>query len=257
MDISFIIPAYNEEEYLPDTLENISGICSEIQPIQHEIIVVDNNSDDNTAVIANSFNAKVVFKKNNCIAAARNAGAEAATGNLLVFVDADTRISSRLVREAIRLTNEGKICGGGALVGFDRKTIPFSMKIFAELWRSYTRICPLAAGSFLFCLRHAWREVSGFNEHLYAAEEIDFSGKLKKWGRKNKLGFMVINIPVISSARKIDQYSSQRIALTFLLLLLLPFLLRSKLMCSIWYHRQKKAESSQAAEKSIPPIINH
>ncbi|NOQ78330.1 MAG: glycosyltransferase, partial [Gammaproteobacteria bacterium] len=94
--ISVIIPAYNEEEFIEKTLKSVFSCVSEY--VGHvEIIVVDNNSKDNTGEIAASMGAKVVFEPKNQIARARNAGAEQAMGDYLVFVDADTLLEGDIL----------------------------------------------------------------------------------------------------------------------------------------------------------------
>src|SRR5262245_23993776 len=90
--ISFIVPAYNEEHELSDTLAAIREAApGAAQP--YEIIVVDDASTDATPKIASDAGAKVIPIKRRQIAASRNAGARAAQGEYLFFVDADTRIT--------------------------------------------------------------------------------------------------------------------------------------------------------------------
>lgn len=88
--ISLVIPAYNEEKYIRDCLEHVSmygkGFFS-------EIIVVDNASTDKTAEIAKSFpEVHVVKEERKGTSAARQCGFETATGDIIAFIDADTRM---------------------------------------------------------------------------------------------------------------------------------------------------------------------
>lgn len=89
IDYSIIIPAYNEEALLANTLEVLHKTMAEI-PLSGEIIVTDNNSTDRTPEIAKAVGAKVVFEPINQISRARNTGAKHAEGRYLVFIDADT-----------------------------------------------------------------------------------------------------------------------------------------------------------------------
>ncbi len=89
MKLSLIIPACNEEAYLGATLEAAR------QAGDVEVVVVDNASTDRTAAVATSFRAKVVRESQRSIARARNAGAANATGDVLVFLDADTIVPER------------------------------------------------------------------------------------------------------------------------------------------------------------------
>jgi hypothetical protein len=87
--LSFIVPAYNEERGLSATLDAIRHAAS-VTGEPYEVIVVDDASTDQTSAVAASRGATIVRVAHRQIAAARNAGARAATGDLLFFVDADT-----------------------------------------------------------------------------------------------------------------------------------------------------------------------
>src|SRR5438046_10766755 len=107
--ISFIVPAYNEELELSSTIEAIRTAASgATQP--YEIIVVDDASTDATAEIASGMGAKVIPINRRQIAASRNAGARAAQGEYLFFIDADTRINGAHVSGGIAALEGG--CAG-------------------------------------------------------------------------------------------------------------------------------------------------
>ena len=99
--ISFIIPAYNEEMELSSTIAAIRHAAATGTAQPYEIIVVDDASTDATAEIAATAGARVISINRRQIAAARNAGARAADGQYLFFVDADTRIGQAHVVEGI------------------------------------------------------------------------------------------------------------------------------------------------------------
>src|SRR5207247_1868197 len=114
--ISFIVPAYNEELELSSTLAAICASASgAAQP--HEIIVVDDASTDATAKVAAAAGARVISINRRQIAAARNAGAFAARGAYLIFVDVAFRIRPRHVDVVIAAFNEcyGGGSGGGVM----------------------------------------------------------------------------------------------------------------------------------------------
>ncbi|MEE8141823.1 MAG: glycosyltransferase, partial [Planctomycetota bacterium] len=92
MKLSIIIPAFNEEKEIGPCLESVSQACAD-HPDSPEIIVVDNNSDDATATIARDSGASVVYEPINQISRARNRGARRATGEWLLFIDADSRLA--------------------------------------------------------------------------------------------------------------------------------------------------------------------
>src|SRR6058998_405828 len=115
--ISFIVPAYNEELELLSTITAIRVAASRAnQP--HEIIVVDDASTDATPEIGAQAGAGVISIDRRQIAAARNAGARAAQGQYLFFVDADTRINRAHVIDAIAAMDAG-YAGGSARVAMD------------------------------------------------------------------------------------------------------------------------------------------
>src|SRR5207237_7363763 len=126
---SFIIPAYNEELELSSTIASIRVAASGVaQP--YEIIVVDDASTDATAELAAEAGARVISIDRRQIAAARNAGARAAQGDYLFFVDADTRINPNHIYEAIAALAAG-YAGGSARVTTDG-TIPMWGRIFVR-----------------------------------------------------------------------------------------------------------------------------
>src|SRR4030065_256939 len=104
IDYSIIIPAYNEQELLPATLQSVQQAMA-VQELAGEVIVVDNNSTDAPATIAAPAGARVVTEAINQISRVRNAGARAANGRYLIFLDADTVISPKLLIKALGLVH--------------------------------------------------------------------------------------------------------------------------------------------------------
>src|SRR2546425_8931640 len=92
MKISVVVPAFNEEKLIGQSLRSIRDAAETLlqRGWECEILVCDNNSSDRTAELARTAGAQVVFEPVNQISRARNAGAAAATGDWLVFVDADS-----------------------------------------------------------------------------------------------------------------------------------------------------------------------
>ncbi|OIO01064.1 MAG: hypothetical protein AUJ51_09050 [Elusimicrobia bacterium CG1_02_56_21] len=207
MKISVVVPAFNEEKLLGACIDSArAAFAAQPAEPEHEIIVCDNRSTDSTAALAAARGIKTVFEPLNRIAGARNTGACAASGDWLVFIDADSRLSAATLAETLRLMRAGAYCGGGSLIVFDPEP-PAWGRVLTGLWNSISRVFGLAAGSYLFCRRDAFTAIGGFNPWLYAAEEIEFSGALKRWGRKRGLGFKIITSPRhASSGRKFRMY---------------------------------------------------
>jgi len=239
INYSVIIPAYNEEKWLPNTLKALREAMGSLS-LQGEVIVVDNNSTDRTPQIAREENARVVFEPVNQISRARNTGARVAQGRYLIFLDADTIVSSALLQTALDNLSGGWCCGGGSLVDFDKPVQPLARKSL-DLWNWVSLKFGFAAGCFIYCLREGFEAVGGFSQKVYASEEIWFSSRLQSWGNLQQKAFhMIISPRVITSSRKLEWYSSLQLGLTVLMTTIFPFSLRFRSACLLWYGRPKK-----------------
>ena len=233
---SIIIPAYNEAQLLPKTLDDIKLAMAQT-PFSGELIVCDNNSTDNTAEIARQSGARVVFEPHNQISRARNSGARIALGQYLIFIDADTSISAELLLAALQRMQSGNCCGGGAIVSLDHQmTVAERMGLWG--WNQLSIHLRLAAGCFVYCRRDDFEKLGGFSEAVYASEELWFSRQLHRLGKKRKQPFCIITeFSPHSSGRKGQWYSPSRQFLLLLTLLLFPFLVRYRRFCGFWYKR--------------------
>jgi len=233
---SVIIPAYNEENYLPRTLDALQEAMAAIDR-PGEIIVVDNNSTDATAEIARRRGARVVFEKINQISRARNAGAAHARAEYFLFLDADTLISTELLGRALDNLQQADCCGGGATVSPDRP-LEFFYQIGLLFWNRLSVRFGMAAGSFVYCRKEGFEAVGGFSQKVYVGEEIWFSINYGKWGKARNQKFKIIDhTPVVTSTRKLDWYSKFQ-TFTFLLsMMFFPFISRYRFLCRFWYRR--------------------
>ena len=249
IDYSIIIPAYNEEEYLPETLTSLTESMHALNEFRGEVIVTDNNSTDRTAAIAEEYGALVVFEEHRQIARARNAGAKKALGKYLIFIDGDTAISPVLLKKTLNVLESGKYCGGGAIVEFDGH-LPFMAKCALKCWVTLSRTFKWACGAYVFCTREAYMETGGFDERYYASEEIHFSRALRLWGRNKGKRFVILEEPIITSNRKIKWYSKREHLLMSLgmLFCLKPFQNRSACY-KMWYHHPKKGDNPAKQER--------
>ena len=239
VDFSIIIPAYNEQNYIGAVLDRLFHAIAEIKSLTGEVIVVDNNCSDQTAILAKEKGAIVVFEPINQISRARNAGAHIARGKYLIFVDADTQISNELLLFSLQRLDGGKCGGGGSTVVFDsNQNQLFFGSFMPYLWSWISKTFKLAAGSFIFCDKKLFFEAECFSEKLFAGEEILFSINYKKRCKKKSLTFEIIeDFPVVTSSRKLDWFNPLQILITILIPLLFPWALRSKRFCSFWYRR--------------------
>ncbi|MFI5399103.1 MAG: glycosyltransferase [Candidatus Binatia bacterium] len=232
---SIIVPAYNEEQLLPATLR---ALREEMQRMEAagEVIVVDNNSTDRTSAIAAESGARVVFEPLNQISRARNAGARAARGRYLMFVDADTVPSNGLLLRVLRNLEHGNCCGGGARVSF-ADVAPGFGRTLGEWVVKVTHGFGVAGACFLYCSREAFDAIGGFSEKVYAGEEIWISRALRTWGRSRGQRFEIIDeYAALTSARKLAHPWKVLFALLFFSLF--PIASRWRTFCFLWYGRR-------------------
>jgi glycosyltransferase involved in cell wall biosynthesis len=226
--LSFVVPAYNEESLIGRTLEALSGAARTIEE-PYEIVVADDASTDRTVAIAEACGARVVRVDHRQISATRNAGAQEARGDKLIFVDADTMVTEAVVRAAIEAMNEGAV-GGGSAVDFDGR-LPRYAELVHPMMVRFFRAAGFACGCFLFCTRQAFDATGGFDEKLFASEEIWMSRALKRQGR-----FVVLREPVITSGRKLRMYSGKEVLQLFAGILVAgPKALRRRDGLDVWY----------------------
>jgi glycosyltransferase involved in cell wall biosynthesis len=197
--ISFVVPAHDEEQLIGRTLTAIHTAARELAG-PYELIVVDDGSSDRTAAIARAHGATVIAVTFRQIARARNAGAHAATGATLIFVDADTVVHVGALRAAVRALQAGAV-GGGATVMVDGR-LPVWGTLLLPLVRALLRAARVPAGCFVFCTRAAFEAVGGFDERLYAAEEIAFGRALRRQGP-----VVTLDETVLTSGRKLRTHS--------------------------------------------------
>ena len=199
--ISFIVPAYNEEQLLGATLESIHRAARDIG-VPYEVIVVDDGSTDQTPAVAQHHGARVVAVKHRKISATRNSGAHVATGELFFFVDADTLVDKQVVQAALDALRSGAV-GGGAALKFDG-VVPVYARVLLPLIVLIFRRTGIATGCFLVCTKTAFLAVGGFDEAYFGAEEIVLSQALRRQGR-----FKVLRLSVTTSGRKLRTFSNR------------------------------------------------
>ena len=237
MKISIIIPAFNEERLIAGTLASIRVGMDELtrRGVESELIVCDNNSTDRTAEIARAAGAKVVFEPINQIARARNRGAEAASGDWLIFVDADSNPDRELFGEVAEQIAAGRCIAGGVTVTLDGQHSFMGRAV--AIWNWTSRLCHWFAGSFVFCNADAFRAVGGFSSELFVAEEIDLSKRFKRLASATGKTVVILHRhPMRTSARKMELYSaSERLRFGIRAMLRGGRISRNREDCSIWY----------------------
>jgi glycosyltransferase involved in cell wall biosynthesis len=230
--LSVVVPAFNEERLLAGALAAIREAMTVFDDA--ELIVCDNNSTDRTSGIARAAGARVVFEPLNQIARARNAGAALASGDWLLFVDADSYPTIELLEETRDAIASGCLAGG-ATVTFE--TADLVIRFWVSAWNALSRRLRWAAGSFIFCEAAAFREVGGFSQELYAGEEIDLFRRLKHLARRKRREILILHRhPLRTSDRKAHLYTKgEHFRFMLKTLLLGGRNLRSRESCYAWY----------------------
>lgn len=239
--ISFVIPAHDEEEWIGRSVAAAMGAAADLgEPC--EVIVVDDSSGDRTGEIAREMGARVVRVEHRQIAATRNSGAREAVGEVLFFVDADTLANAEAVGACLGAVRKGAV-GGGCVMTFDRP-FPTGWLAVYRVGVAAGRALKLVGGCFLYCRTRDFEAIGGFDESLFAAEEVWFLKKLRKRGR------LVIPRPtVLTSARKFDVMSTREL-LTILARVATGRTnwLRSREGLGLWYEPERNRERRETGE---------
>ena len=208
MKISIIVPAFNEEQFLGKTLAQIKAAAGALVNTgwETELIVCDNNSTDRTAEIARAAGANVVFEPVNQISRARNSGAAAATGDWLVFVDADSHPSAGLFTDMAKEIQSGTCIAGGATIRWNKQNVLTALMMpilnVGFRWRRFLH------GPFMFIESAVFRKLGGFSLETFAAEDWELGQRLQKLARETGKRFVILHRhPILTSARRLKEHS--------------------------------------------------
>ncbi len=203
MKYSVLVPAHNEEGYIENCLQSIKSAADNVMD-EVEIIVALNRCTDQTADIAAGFQAVIVNEDRKNLARIRNAAARAATGDVIVTIDADSQMSRNMFVEIAAKLSAGKTIGGGVMIRPERWSLGIFMSLLTVL--PFLLIHRVSGGLF-WCYRRDFEAVGGFNETLVSAEDLDFAKRLKAWGKKRGQRFKTMTTAhIITSCRKFDTF---------------------------------------------------
>jgi peptidoglycan-N-acetylglucosamine deacetylase len=185
--ITIVIPALNEEKFLPDCLKSLQG---QSYQGEYEILVIDNGSTDSTASIARSYGVKVIsYTAEKSVFAARQFGAENAAGDIIVQADADTLYPPRwLQRIADQFTAHPKASSVAGRFFYSEKFmwawLEFSVRNILNLLFSFFFKRPLLVSGATFAFRRdAFMAAGGYKDLTYSADQYGISGRLKRFGK--------------------------------------------------------------------------
>jgi glycosyltransferase involved in cell wall biosynthesis len=202
---SLVIPAYNEERLLGRLLDSVALAQSAYgQPDAIEVIVADNVSTDATARIAGERGCRVVTVEKRVIGAVRNAGAQAARGEVLAFIDADSQVHARTFLEIDAALATGRVVGGATGVTMERWSPGIAV--------SYALMVPmvLATGfdtGVVFCRRQDFEAIGGYDETRRVAEDVVFLQAMRRLGKtRGQRLARLTRAKAVASTRKFDEF---------------------------------------------------
>lgn len=204
IEVSIVIPAYNEEKYIGETLNSL--LKSEQQTdIKYEIILVDNNSTDKTVEVARKFAAgmdlRIIKEASQGRGASRSRGFKEAQGKIILSADADTifhkkwieELKNNLKGDVVAVTTPCKIVDSTAI---NNAIFNFIQPIAMVLYRLIMGHYWLSGFSFGI-LKPVYEKSGGFDTSLQAQEDLDLSFRVAKLGK-----IKLINKPVVFSSRR-------------------------------------------------------
>ena len=236
MLLSIVVPAFNEEGYLRETLASLDRAKTFLQrekSIQTEIIVVDNDSDDATAEVALALGVTVAREALDNVAKVRNAGAKLSNGDVIVFVDADTVVPENLLSRIVDAMSDDACFGGAVDTNYRPKKL--TIQAYLEFWRIIGKLTGMAQGATQFCRKDVFFTLKGYDETLFMGEDVDLYWRLKRFAkRQNGSVLFIEDIRVVPSTRRFDQWRLWRTLLWTNPLFIFMFR-RSKTCWRGWY----------------------
>ncbi|MDR0493890.1 MAG: glycosyltransferase [Nitrososphaerota archaeon] len=210
-ELTVIVATKNEKEYIANTLSHLQISIKEAkkQGIQTELIIVDSSTED-TATIASQFTPKVHRLPIQGISKARNYGAAQASGQILIFMDADTLLQKNTLIDVFSMFKNKKAV---STISFVMPTVqsklPVSTKLFYVLDCAFIRACAFLPfligfynrGDIIAIKRDTFEEIKGFNEALCMMEITELLINASKLGK-----IKVLSSPVFESSRRLKQW---------------------------------------------------
>lgn len=219
MRLSIIIPAYNEARYLPDCITSIQReIQRNASDADVEVLVIDNASTDSTAEIAGSFpGVKVVHEREKGLTWARQKGLSAACGDLLAFVDADTKMPQGWISQVLGMfvKDPEVVCVSGPYIYYDGSSIE---RAFVRLYwlllavPAYWMTRYMAVGGNFAARKDALMQIGGFDVSIaFYGEDTNIARRLASVG---KVRFK-LSMSMYTSARRLHHEGMWRMAMKY------------------------------------------
>ncbi len=192
MILSIIIPTKNEEKYLPELLQSIRR--QNFPASEYEIIVADNKSKDKTKEIAEKFRCKIT--KGGLPGPGRNFGAKIAKGEILLFLDADTRLLTKnFLKRSIDEFKRRRLDIAVPEAYIKGKRMD---KLFFEFWNHLVNVSqyliPYAGGWCIFATKKIHDRIKGFDEKITLGEDSDYAQRAAKAGKFRMLKSIKVQV---------------------------------------------------------------
>jgi len=236
--ISVVIPAWNEEAYLPRLLDSVDAARARFPggSEQIEVVVADNASTDRTAEIAAARGCRVVRVEKRVIAAARNGGAAAARGAIIAFVDADSTIHPDTFDAIERAMAGRRFAGGATGVHMERVTPGVAAAFAMMIWLVWATGMDTGV---VFCRRADFEALGGYDESRLFGEDVKFLWRLRRLGKgRGERLVRLRGVKAVTSVRKWESHGDWYYVLMLLRAPVLPLLSRGyveRMVRRIWY----------------------
>jgi glycosyltransferase involved in cell wall biosynthesis len=195
---SVVVPALDEQADLGRSLRAIGRAAQAIRT-HAEVVVVVLDEGSSAARHAASMGAIVTTVEWPGIAAARNAGAAVATGQILVTIDADRVMSPVTFAEIERLLATGCYVGGGAIQHAERHSLAIDVAMAMSKLTTYLNGL---GGGMYWCRREDFDAIGGFDERVTTVDDLDFARRLRDHGIRTGRKFVNLRqAPVTTSCR--------------------------------------------------------
>jgi len=201
---SLVIPAHNEENYLPRLLDSVEVARESWRrgPAAIEMIVADNLSTDRTATIAQERGCRVVRVEERRIASVRNGGAAIAGGEILGFVDADSEVHPETFNAIEDSLATGRVVAGATGVRMERWSL--GIAVTWVLFMPMVWLTRMDTG-VVFCRKENFDAINGYDERRFFGEDVQFLWDLRRVGRKRRQRLARLRgVKALGSTRKFD-----------------------------------------------------
>jgi glycosyltransferase involved in cell wall biosynthesis len=211
MKVSIVIPTFNEEDYVSPVLPDIARQSRRAD----EVIVVDGKSEDATASVVERFPGVNLLIGAPPVANQRNLGGRKASGDILIFLDADVRLSETFLEGFLERIEQRNLDIACPLY------MPYRSTLLIKIIHAYINVVfvalqkslPYGAGHCIAIKRETFQKSPGFDPHLKVGEDVALVRKLSKEHR-----FGIVATQLFVSDRRYKEEGVPRMLMKILLL---------------------------------------